>query len=385
MKQFSLLLIFCAFLLTNCKEAATLPEEATNIIKTAPFENSDFKIERASINLPAVTTKIHFFDEFNGICLTGGSIYGAGANMIESNSLVGGSIFTTNDRGLTWTESYTFSKETSNCLRPSGFEVLDNRTVVAFVGASYCVSSEVDVHTNLIIRSIDKGKTWTTTKVTNTNLRGLTRSKDNVLYALCQNSLGTVVTFDNIFLTSKDGGLAWERSQIKIPFLPLGNIFSLSTQKLLIVGDYCNFDNFQYFSVDKGLNWQFSKGGKEYVLGMSNSANIGYQLTNVSGKLIFNIHQTTDGGDNWTNIRVFTNTINEVKAVTPTTAIVLGRGNSDNNPGFSYTFDAGKTWRDIDLLDNLDVGQLITSSFYDAKNGYIVGSKKVLYKMTLKK
>jgi photosystem II stability/assembly factor-like uncharacterized protein len=386
MKILSAFLIFCVLLFTNCKEATTPPEEVTNIIKAAPFENSDFKIERATINLPEAVTKIHFFDEMNGICLTGGSIYGAGQSQIEHSPSMsaGGSIYTTNDRGLTWTLNYTFSKETSNCLRPLGFEVLSNQTIVAFAGASVCPSTDDAVRTNLIIRSTDKGKNWSVETVRNTNLRGMVVSPDNVLYAIGQDKMGTVINFMNTFLSSRDGGLTWDRSVLKIPFLPLGKLVALSSKKLYILSDYCNLDNFRYESPDKGANWQFTKGGTQYILGVSLNDKVSYYLGNTNGKNIFNIYQTTDNGDNWTNIRTVTSTTNEVKAISATSALILGKG-SGNFPSFSYTLDAGKTWKDMEILDNLDAGQMITSSFYTPKNGYIVASKKVLYKMTLKK
>jgi hypothetical protein len=99
MKILSVFIVFCALVFTNCQKSNANADEAdaTNI-KTAPFENSQFRIERASTNLPEATTKIHFFDESNGICLTGGVF-----STFEVNNAhkAGGSIYTTNNGGLT--------------------------------------------------------------------------------------------------------------------------------------------------------------------------------------------------------------------------------------------------------------------------------------------
>jgi hypothetical protein len=89
MKNITSILFFCVLLFSNCKEPNNTIEDDPKLIRTTPFENSQFKIERASINLPEAVTKIHFFDENSGICL--------------SDS---GSIFNTTDRGVTWSLSY---------------------------------------------------------------------------------------------------------------------------------------------------------------------------------------------------------------------------------------------------------------------------------------
>jgi photosystem II stability/assembly factor-like uncharacterized protein len=383
MKILSAFLIFSTLIFTNCsKSGPSISEETeTNVITKAPFENNQFKMERASINLPQNAIKIHFFDETNGICLADGGMTPLTPSIGFTATTAG--IFTTNDRGLTWTLSFTLAKS-NNFIRPMGFEVMDNKTVVAFIGGSRVTSTDDEIHTNILIRSADRGKTWTTTTIKNTYLCGLTRSTDNLLYALGQNGTDSLYTSQNTFLSSKDGGLTWDRSVINIPFSPIGNIFSLGSKKLVILSDYCNLDNYRYNSADNGLNWQFNKGGIEYILGISYSDKIGYNLSNVNTKLIYNIYQTTDGGEKWMNIRTFTNQITEVKALSPTAAIILGREKGNNNAGFYYTSDAGKTWTDMTILDNLDSGQLIASSFYTPKDGYIVASKNVLYRISFK-
>jgi photosystem II stability/assembly factor-like uncharacterized protein len=366
MKQLSLLLLFCAFLFSNCKEAATLPEEATNIIKTAPFENSDFKIERASTNLPESVTKIHFFDAANGVCLT-----------------ENGAIQITNDRGLTWSQTNVLTP-TVSCKRPYCLEIVDAQTIVGFAGAIECSSNTTG---NVFIRSSDRGKTWATIDIQNTRLRSLTLGADNVLYAVGEYGLDGALTNTSSFFTSKDGGLTWGRTSVIAPFSPIGNIVYFGAKKLKISSTYTAHNPY-LFTKDNGSTWEYVHhigDGSEYIIGSSFRDDLGFYLSNVYEKMVWNVYQTIDNGEKWTNIRTINNTINEVKTLSSTTAVIIGKSISNNNPGFSYTFDAGKTWTDINLLDNLDAGQLITSSFYDAKNGYIVASKNVLYKMTLKK
>jgi photosystem II stability/assembly factor-like uncharacterized protein len=362
MKIFSAFLIFCALLFTNCKEAATPPEEVTNIIKTAPFENSDFKLERASTNLPEGVTKIHFFDESNGVCLT-----------------ENGSTYTTTDRGLTWILNYGFSKGV-NCILQTSLEVVDNQTVIVL-----CAFSCASTRYNEIRRSADKGKTWATTQIKQTQLQNMTLGADKVLYVFGNYSSDLFMSEKHTLLTSQDAGLTWRIDTITTTFCPLSQINYLSNNNLIVNSNSKTFENREVLSTDKGKTWTTKENATEFILGAWHGDKLSYYMSRDNAKGEFFVYQSTNGGANWAKVKTTNNITNDVKVLSATNALILGKGNSNSNAGFSYTFDAAKTWKDMNLLDNLDAGQLITSSFYTPKNGYIVATKKVLYKITLKK
>jgi photosystem II stability/assembly factor-like uncharacterized protein len=382
MKILSAFLIFCAFAFINCqKTEATAENTDTRVIKTAPFENSQFNIERASVNLPEATTKIHFFDEFNGICLTGGSNYGV--LPFASTHAAGGSIYITNDGGSSWTSSYTFSKASSNCARPLGFEVMSDNTIVAFASNSYCQSTDADVHKNVLTRSTDKGKTWTTKSMENTQLQAMAMGDNNILYAVGGVHSADNTCISNTFLVSKDGGLTWNSTMLNTPFGTMSKLMAISPKKMLIGGSYLDETNPQLISTDNGLNWEKNTGG-EFMMNVSHGEKMGLYLSHLKHQYTFTVSQTSNGGASWSTIRTSTSTTNEVKVISATTALILGRSDGEQNAGFAYTTDGGKTWSNKVLLDNGYTGELITSSFYSPRNGYIVGANKILYKMTFK-
>jgi photosystem II stability/assembly factor-like uncharacterized protein len=312
--------------------------------------------------LPEAVTKIHFFDEVNGICLT------------EI-----GAIHTTNDKGLTWSQTNAL-KPTGNCTRPYGLEIVDAQTIVGFAGEISCSANTAE---NVFIRSNDRGKTWTTTVIQNTQLRSLTVGVDKTLYAVGQ---GESTNLTTVFI-SQNGGLNWVKSTVNTSFSPVGKIAYFGAKKIRISATYTAHNPY-IVTKDNGSTWEYvhhTGDGSEFIIESAFKDDMGYYVSNEYGKMVWNVYQSIDNGEKWTNILKSNNRVNEVKTLSPTTAIIIGKSTGNNNPGFSYTFDSGKTWKDMNLLDNLDSGQLITSSFYDAKNGYIVASKKVLYKMTLKK
>ncbi len=376
MKVFSAFLIFCAFLFTNCQKNNTpvSEETETNVITKTPFENSQFKIERATINLPDGVVKIHFFDEINGICLASGF-------NDRGLALSGCSLYTTNDHGATWTLSYELGK-LGNYIRGYGFEVIDNQSIIAFVGGTIAEAATPEFRQNLIIRSIDKGKTWTTTTIKNTQLRGMTLGADKVLYVVGDGTIDGMYS-NNIptFMSSDDAGLTWKRAPT--PFFPNPSNIFFTPSKIFFQGNICDTRNLRLETNDKGVTWKTTQN-TENVQSVSFIDKTGYYYSYVVNEMSFSIFKTTDGGDKWSNIRTFTNYLNEIKMLSSTTTLALGSSKGNLSAGFYYSSDAGKTWTDIAVLDNLEASQLITSSFYTPKNGYIVASKKVLYRISFK-
>jgi photosystem II stability/assembly factor-like uncharacterized protein len=122
----------------------------------------------------------------------------------------------------------------------------------------------------------------------------------------------------------------------------------------------------------------------EHIEGAWHGDKLGYYLTKTIGQSSFNIYQTTDNGDNWTKVKSTSVQSNLIVAPSSTTAIIFGKSKEDLKAGFSYTFDKGKTWTDRIMDDGWAISDFTSCSFYDEKNGYIVGRNWVLYKMTLK-
>jgi hypothetical protein len=381
MKILSVFLVFCALVFTNCQKSNNPEDADARAIKTAPFENSAFKIERASVSLPEATTKIHFFDESNGICLTGGKIYNT--MDVENAHTAGGSVYTTNNGGLTWTLSYMFSKASSNCLRPMGFEVMSDKTIVAFAGSSACSSTDPEVHTNVVIRSTDKGKTWTTKPLDKMVIRAMVCGEDNTLYAAGSYTGNGEMHGANSTFTSKDGGLSWNRTTLSAGLGRVAKIMNFTPKKMLVSGSFFDFNYYQLTSTNKGENWERNTG-PEFIVDVSHGEKMGLYLAAKRETFEFTVYETHNSGDSWLPIRTSYNTTNEVKVLSATTALILGRSAGEETAGLTYTVDGGKTWTDKALFDNGNAGELVASSFYSPKSGYIVGSNKILYKMTFK-
>jgi photosystem II stability/assembly factor-like uncharacterized protein len=358
MKIFSALLIFCALFFSNCKKAEPTLEVDQHLIKSAPFENSDFKLERASINLPSNTVKIHFFDQNNGICMT------------ES-----GSTYNTTDRGLTWVLNYEFSKGTGYILQKS-LEVIDNQTVIVLCAFS---GSSISTRYNEIRRSTDRGMTWTTTQIKRTQLQNMTLGTDKVLYVFGNYSSDLFYSEKHTLLTSQDAGLTWKMDTITTNFCPLSQIVFLSSNNLVVNSGVKTFENRQILSSDKGRTWATQEDATEFIHGVWHGDKLSYYAAKDLVKGGSNVYQSTNSGANWTKINPTMTGFSHVKPLSATTAVIFG------NSSFSYTLDVGKTWKQMDILDNLDGGVLASSTFYDSKNGYIVAPKNVLYKMTFKK
>jgi hypothetical protein len=388
MKILSFFLISCVLLFSNCKEATVMPapEAATNVIKTMPFENSQFKIERASINLPKGVKKIHFFDESNGICLTSRLTFGHDSTGIETaaNLAIPSSnteaLYTTQDRGATWTLSYELAKPI-NYQRTSGFEVIDNQTIIAFVDGLRSATAEAHPIKSVIIRSTDRGKTWTKKIFPATYLRALTVGMDNTIYALgdCSGE-ASPTNRTPTFMYSDDKALTWNILSVPSSFDPRLLVCVSPNQLMMFWGHE------QVFTSNRGKIWEI-KAATPRISSISFADKTGYYLTNYYGLRVNSISQSTNKGENWSDVPVKLKFPLQVKALSPNAAMVLGSG---LYAGFSLTLDAGKTWTETYISDNIDAWQLTTSSFYDAQNGYLVASSgfgtevNILYKFTIK-
>jgi photosystem II stability/assembly factor-like uncharacterized protein len=358
-------LLICTLLFSNCTKNTPTPDVEVDptLIKTTPFENADLKLERVGMNLPDFVTKIHFFDESNGVCLSSA-----------------GSLYSTTDRGVTWKVNLDLVK-VANCLGSLGFHVIDDQTIVAFMGVKGCTSTDPLSRANLIFRTQNRGKTWTTDTIRDTQLRGMTLGTDKNLYFISENN--GIPDYKSYFHTSTDAGLTWNKKFFITAFAPLANVIYLSSKQMRVVGPPTNLHNPYSQSTDNGLTWEYIHpgAGSDHISGVSLGDSARYYLTYHNGTTLYNVFQNIKGSDTWSNIRSLKNVCKEVKFVSPKMAIIWGNGNKLTNAGFSYTLDTGKTWTDLNFEED---GQFITSTFYDAKNGYVVGSKNVLYKITMK-
>jgi photosystem II stability/assembly factor-like uncharacterized protein len=217
MKIYSAILIFCALLFSNCKKAEPSPEPTPvtvsfdPLIRKTPYENSDFRLERVETDLPEGVAKIHFFDAKNAIYLS-----------------LKGTFFTTSDGGLNWSQSKFFEK-TPNYTPTFDFEVIDNQIVVGFFTESFTQNFTTSF-TNEIVRSTDRGKTWTSQMVKDTELKSIVFGTDNYLYVFGKyaNDVFTGSITHQTLLTSQDAGLTWKKSVINTWFAPVSNFYFLS-------------------------------------------------------------------------------------------------------------------------------------------------------------
>lgn len=174
------------------------------------------------------------FSELGNTSTFGGTI--AGVYFSDSLSGVmskGGSIYTTNDGGLNWTNTYQQYGYASilNYTSDSTFYLLGGRT--------YDGNSFAEVH-----KSTDNGKTWV-----QLNLSFELNQSQILASSFLSDSIGFVATINNKLFKTKDGGDSWSKVTDLDFFAPKKMLFINSTTAYIIA------DNSVYKSIDSGKNW----------------------------------------------------------------------------------------------------------------------------------
>lgn len=324
-----------------------------------PYEDNHIKIECLSnLNLSSGIYDLNFIDESNGILI--------------SNR---GKIYTTKDKGFTWTLNYS-SSISNEFLHEALF--IDKDT--AYVAGAYHNSNKPDAHAaaGFILKTTDGGQTW---------IKIFEVLGDLEFYSIAMNSSGEVflVQFGysrsrqpiSKILKSGDGGVNWKvAASINYPVLKI--IFSDNYG--FCYGGY-NIDNAKILkSSNNGLNWNETTTFDGFKIN-------DLHFNGPAGFFIMNntILKTINHGDTWTKINSPANYLGKIQTLASDQLLVFGSSSSSLNNGYPagiihQTFDGGKSWIEHKIKDMPTTSKI---AFYSSTQGYIIAGNKLL-KITLK-
>jgi photosystem II stability/assembly factor-like uncharacterized protein len=364
---------------------------------------------------------IEFYDALHGIA--------SGAS---------GTIIKTSDGGDTWTVSAAIGNGTQSIYKVS---ILSS--TVVYVGTGYSAAylyKSTDFGTSFsnvtpaqitsavygmhisdasnfwvtgsqgIVATTDGGSTWSNKQISS-----------NIIYDINFLSSTNAFALDakGIVWSTTNSGATWTSTQLST-IIPLRQM-DLKTSNLFIVGDGCNI----YKSSDNGATWVAKNSTvtqqslrKIIFKGDNNGWTVEGPATNGNSKLL----QTTDGGQTWTILYTFPNSIYSINMPTSTTWYIGCANNSiykTTNAGVSFsplsgfptgftgltfyamafvdanvgyaggsggklmkTMDGGSTWSDISSANTFS-GQIIEDiALIDANTFYISGLGSHLAKTT---
>ena len=174
----------------------------------------------------------------------GSSIYGVHfSDSLTGVMAKGGTIFTTNDGGVNWTNSYP-QYGYANILEytsDSTFYLSGGRT---FDGVAYA-----EIH-----KSTDYGNTWSELNLPNE--LGLSQIMTS---SFLSNSTGYVITLNKKVFKTEDGGISWNLVST-LDFIARKVLFVNASTAYLIAG------NSIYKSIDSGKNWNLSYNASENTI-----------------------------------------------------------------------------------------------------------------------
>jgi photosystem II stability/assembly factor-like uncharacterized protein len=230
---------------------------------------------------------------------------------------VGGVVNITTDGGTTWTSSTVTNKNLRDVVVSSA----------GIITAGDC---------GLIFGSSDNGTSWVSkvTSVTSDHLKKIVALDDNTLLAVGGST--TIADTTGFILKTTDGGANWTKMGYNFKF----QVYSIAvpTATTWYVG---TGDNKMFKTTDAGATWTLQTTP---ITGTTHdfydikfvNENIGYAV-GASGKII----KTTDGGANWTSVTnpFGTNIIYSFALFDAQTLIAVGAG-----PNVQKTTDGGATW-----------------------------------------
>ncbi|MFA6618122.1 MAG: T9SS type A sorting domain-containing protein [Candidatus Neomarinimicrobiota bacterium] len=246
-------------------------------------------------------------------------------------------LFKSTDAGNSWELQHTFDSKISE------FDF-----ITANIGFA--------LQFNTILKTIDGGNTWTKLPRV-AGMATLEVVSDNILW-------GGAVNMPNTF-KSIDGGINWTTQSL--PTFATAEIFSVLDNDHAWVG---NNDRFAY-TTDGGTNWVSKKERIKDMVITSN--NTGYAILSD-----YDLHKTTDNGENWTKVLDpnFSNT--HLYASDDQSAWIVG--NDISNIPIFRTINAGDNWhRQSIYSDPFPYYTLYDVSASDSNLAWISG-KKGIYK-----
>lgn len=273
-------------------------------------------------------------------------------HMFDQNTVIavgiGSTVMKTTDAGNSWTIR-RFADGTENGIRSLYFF---NSLIGVAVGAQ-----------GTIIRTTDAGTTWTT------QTTGTTRSLFSVHFNDVNN--GIAVGRQGTILHTSDGGFNWTLQSSNTDYDLWGISYLSNATAIAVGGGYDTLFPYESHQIiirttDNGANWIPVYAAPKCTLNVVCFADEsdGWAASCDS------IYHTTDGGITWFN---------------QTAGSARGFFFFDSNVGFAVsgqivrkTTDGGNSWTN----DTLETNSMLSIKFYDANNGFIVGSTGTILKTT---
>lgn len=363
MKINLLLIATSTFLIfSSCKSYPIEGETQETVqFSSLPFENNDIQIKLVEGYVPYEAKNLQFIDEQNGAVLTTNNI-----------------LYTTKNKGTQWVKAYSSNTEYTSI---NDMKLMDNQTILA---CGY-IKTDLGLSNGFIIKTMDWGNTWQTVlKTPNADIRSLTISEDQTLYALASYKDSVQATD---VLKSNDLGQSWEKIS-SVNFQDGYSITSISKTRLTMRVYEVYGGKTRFVSTNSGLTWSSDVPASSFpmnTIGFRPNINIGFGIQNE--ETTSSIYKTTNEGDNWTKQhKSIRGKFNKISVISTKSGMAFGQGQAysfENLPNtfgvISYTVNGGQTWSDLIL----HTAALSVNSFYDNAHGYFV-DKNQLYQITVK-
>lgn len=213
---------------------------------TAAFALSEKDLFVARLGLYKSNDEGSSFSEIGNTSSFGGSIFGIHFKDSLSGLIAkSGSIYATNDGGITWVNTYN-QYGYSRILN-----FVSDSTLFLLGGRTFDGKSNAEAH-----KSADYGKTWTQLSLP------IELAQSQILASsFLSEAIGFVVTLNNKLFETNDGGKSWTK---------VADLDFSTPNKLLFINSnvaYCIAGNSIYKSTDSGKNWMLDfKASQDVIL-----------------------------------------------------------------------------------------------------------------------
>ncbi|MBL4604586.1 MAG: T9SS type A sorting domain-containing protein [Flavobacteriaceae bacterium] len=242
----------------------------------------------------------------------GGGLYFRNIEFLDENigfiGTLNNKTFKTNDGGETWTQITNFS---INPIAICGLDAVGSSTVYGF-GAYF--------EPAFMIKSTDSGATWQYTDMT-AHATALVETKfvnENLGYAAGKSATGAII------IKTTDGGATWteiDNSGIAGEYVWKLQILDGTSNNVIFGAVEAESPNVGKLikTIDAGANWTTKAAPESHIQAVGFiSETHGWMGGNGAG-----IHETTDGGDTWTDVGVGGN-LNRIFVVNSSTVYAAG-------------------------------------------------------------